>query len=108
MFFFSVRPWSVPLWCRCRRRIKNAAYRRTAAVALGAAHARIQPAELDRAPLVEAREPAHQDARGSRAALDRLRQDRGQFCGLGWTEIACRFSECPARAGFGAEFAVRP
>ena len=59
------------------------------------------------AALIEPGKPAHQDAGRAGAAPDRVRQNGGKFRRLARIEIARRLAERPARAGLGAELAVR-
>src|ERR1700735_2002924 len=84
------------------------AYRRMRRTMLGgaAADAGVVRGIGGRAALIEAGEPADQDARRPGAAANRIRQDGGEFRRLLRCEIAGRLAEGEARCGFGAELAV--
>ena len=51
-------------------------------------------------------QPTDQNVRPAGAALDRIRQNRGEFGGFMGAELMRRFAEGVARSGLGAEFGI--
>src|SRR5580704_568089 len=79
-----------------------------AALSLRGADAGVEPRKVLGPALINACKPTNQGARIAGAAQGRTGKDGSQFRSFAGIEIAGGFAESVARAGLGAELAVRP